>query len=70
MSKIRPQDCAIVTKLQRGEIIPVFFIVNGHILFKGKMPADKKDDVLQYVYDKIFENCPLTWAEFCKVKIS
>lgn len=70
MSKIRAQECSIVTKFQRGEIIPVMFVVNGHILFSGNMPADKKNDVLQYVYDQIFENCPLTWAEFCKVKIS
>jgi len=69
MSKIRSQDCAIEVRTQRGEIIPAVFYVNGHALFKGNIPLESKKDIHQYIYEEIFDNCPLTWADFCKVKI-
>lgn len=69
MAKVNYSNCQIIVS-DKGEIQRVQFIVNNRLFFRDVMPKDSKVDVHTWLYDKIFEHCPLSWADLCKVKIT
>ncbi len=67
MAKLTPSKCRLVVRRACQGTRTVEFIGNYVPYLRAKMPADAEP--YTWIYDRIFENCPLTWAEFCKVKL-
>lgn len=66
MAKVKVEDVVIYTR-EYSEMTKVKILVRGHELYQGNMPNDQ--DLYTWAYDKVFNNCPLSWNDFRKVKI-
>lgn len=69
MAKAKPSDFIIKVKLRPFEPNHKFVQMNrGRDLFyRSHMPID--EDPHTFIYDKMFDSCPLNWADFKKIKV-